>query len=199
MDANHILELKITLLDTKPTVHRTIQIEPNRTFFDLHVAIQIAFNWTNSHLHSFEVDSEEIGMKDIENEFGDEDEILDEQIITLGEKIQTLKQKFFYIYDFGDNWEHKIELVKLVESKNSFYPRCVRGANNTPPDDCGGVGGFQIFKEAMGDKKHPEHKEFKKWYGRLFDEEYFSLSEINEEFKEFDEIKKTMLEDMEDF
>lgn len=54
-DSTKIYELKISLSGIKPTIYRTIQIEENRTFFELHAAIQIAFGWENSHLHIFEI------------------------------------------------------------------------------------------------------------------------------------------------
>lgn len=190
-----ILELKITLLDTKPSVYRTIHIENTRTFYDLHVAIQIAFGWQDYHLHDFRLNDEVIGPK----EFIDEQNILEESTILLSKKIVFEKQKFIYIYDFGDSWEHKIELVKFVKPKKTFYPRCIRGTRNTPSEDCGGVWGFEEFKEIMGNRKHPQHKEMKEWYGGLFDEDFFTLPLINENFRHFDKIAKELKENDEDF
>lgn len=185
-----ILELKITLLDTKPSVYRTIHIENTRTFYDLHVAIQIAFGWQDSHLHEFKLNDETIGPKTLIEDA----KVLEESDILLSQKIVFQKQKFFYIYDFGDHWEHKIELVKFVEPKKTFYPKCIKGARNAPPEDCGGVWGFEEFKEIMGDRKHPQHKEMKEWYGGLYDEEFFSFLLINEDFKHFDTIAKELKE-----
>ena len=189
-----LLELKITLLNTKPLVYRTIQIENTRTFYELHIAIQIAFGWQNYHLHEFRVNDETIGT----NEFEEEEDILEESNIALSKKIVFEKQKFLYTYDFGDNWEHKIEFVKFVEPKNTFYPKCIRGNRNTPPEDCGGVWGFEEFKEIMGDRKHSEHKEMKKWYGGMYDEDFFSLALVNEDFKSFDKIVSEFTEYIED-
>lgn len=189
-----LLKLKITLLNTKPSVYRTIQIENTRTFYDLHIAIQIAFGWQNCHLHEFRVNDETIGMKEIAEEEG----VLEESDIVLSKKIVFEKQKFLYTYDFGDSWEHKIEFVKFVEPRKTFYPKCIKGARNTPPEDCGGVWGFEEFKEIMGDRKHPEHKEMKKWYGGMYDEDFFSLVLVNEDFKYFDTIVREFQEDEED-
>jgi hypothetical protein len=187
-----ILELKIVLLDTKPSVYRIIHIENTRTFYDLHLAIQIAFGWEDYHLHEFRLNDEVIGTSDfIENQ-----KFLEESNTLLLQKIVSEKQEFFYNYDFGDNWEHKIKLVKFIEPKNTFYPRCVKGARNTPPEDCGGVWGFEEFKEIMGDKKHPDYKEMKKWYGALYDEDFFNLSLINNNFKDFENIKNISNEDV---
>lgn len=193
MKKENIIELKITLLDTKPKVYRTIQIGNQVRFFDLHVAIQIAFGWQNSHLHEFRV-GEELIANPINDEFGDMN-IIDENAIKLTQKIVFEKMKFVYIYDFGDDWMHEIEVVKFIEPKSSFYPRCIKASNNTPPEDIGGAYGFEEFKEIMGNRKHSEFKTMKKWYGGMYDEEYASLEEINGDFKAFEFIKQEMSED----
>ena len=64
MESADIYELKITLKGIKPTIYRTIQIEDNRTFFELHIAIQIAFGWDDSHLHVFEINDDRIGISE---------------------------------------------------------------------------------------------------------------------------------------
>jgi hypothetical protein len=51
--AKTVYQLKITLRDSKPSIWRTIQIKSTATFWELHCAIQDAFAWSNSHLHSF--------------------------------------------------------------------------------------------------------------------------------------------------
>ena len=69
---------------------------------------------------------------------------------------------------------------------------------NRPPEDCGGIYGFEDFKEIMGNRKHPEFKEMKIWYGGMYDEELFLKDQINEDFKNFDAIAEEMLLDLED-
>ena len=72
------------------------------------------------------------------------------------------KDKFVYIYDFCDHWLHEIQVMKIFEPKKTFYPKCIKGAMNRPPEDCGGIHGFENFKEIMGNRKHPKFKEMKK-------------------------------------
>jgi hypothetical protein len=50
-----VFQFKVTLLDTKPEVWRRILVPETYTFYDLHIAIQDAMGWTDSHLHQFEV------------------------------------------------------------------------------------------------------------------------------------------------
>lgn len=194
-DLTKIMELKITLSGIKPTIYRTIQIEANNTFFELHAAIQIAFGWENSHMHIFEIEDDRIGISDFD-EFEDEYTI-DERTIRLFQTGLNEKDKFEYIYDFGDHWVHEIQVTKILDPKNTFYPKCVRGAMNRPPEDCGGIYGFENFKEIMGNRKHPEFKEMKTWYGGMYDEELFLKDQINDNFKKFDLIIDEMLLDFE--
>lgn len=190
-DTTKIYELKISLSGIKPTIYRTIQIEENRTFFELHAAIQIAFCWENSHMHVFEIGDDRIGMSDFD-EFEDEHTI-EEKTIRLFQTGLNEKDKFEYIYDFGDHWVHEIQVTKILEPKKTFYPKCIKGAMNRPPEDCGGIYGFEDFKEIMGNRKHPEFKEMKTWYGGMYDEELFLKEQINEDFKKFDLINKNQI------
>ena len=109
-DSTKIYELKISLSGIKPTIYRTIQIEENRTFFELHAAIQIAFGWENSHLHIFEIGDDRIGMSDFD-EFED-DHTIEEKTIRLFQTGLNEKDKFEYIYDFGDYRYMKSNLQK---------------------------------------------------------------------------------------
>lgn len=165
-DSTKIYELKISLSGIKPTIYRTLHIEENRTFFELHVAIQIAFGWENSHMHIFEIGDDRIGMSEFD-EFED-DHTIEEKTIRLFQTGLNEKDKFEYIYDFGDHWVHEIQVTKILEPKKTFYPKCIKGAMNRPPEDCGGIYGFEDFKEIMGNRKHPEFKEMKTWYGGMY-------------------------------
>ena len=108
------------------------------------------------------------------------------------------KDKFVYIYDFCDHWLHEIQVMKIFEPKKTFYPKCIKGAMNRPPEDCGGILGFENFKEIMGNRKHPKFKEMKTWYGGMYDEELFLKYQINEDFNNFDTIVEEMLLDLDD-
>ena len=45
------------------------------------------------------------------------------------------------------------------------YPRFVAGERRCPPEDVGGLPGFELFLEAMGDLVHEEHSRLLEWYG----------------------------------
>jgi hypothetical protein len=60
---------------------------------------------------------------------------------------------------------------------NTRYPRCISGKRACPPEDSGGIGGYEEKLEIL---KHPRSKHFKEirdWMGD-FDPEHFDLKEI---------------------
>ena len=193
-------QLKVQLNNVKnPTVWRRIRMPADFTFYDFHEVIQMAFGWTNSHLFMFSPNGFGSSLVITDTQYNDDDygkgRRLDADSVTLSEIFKTEKQHFSYIYDFGDSWEHKITLEKIIEEP-SYFPDCIGGKGKCPPEDCGGVWGFENFKVVMADKKHPEYKETAKWLGlkrnETWDPDEFDLVEISriisEEFGEDDDL-----------
>ena len=80
----------------------------------------------------------------------------------------------------GDTWAHIIRVKKLMPAQVEVrYPVCVDGKRACPPEDCGGVWGYEEFLKAVRNPKHPEHEEMLEWAGGSFDPEHFSLEEAN--------------------
>ena len=176
-----IYQFKITLRDSKPPIWRRIQVPEIYTFWDLHVAIQDAFGWSDYHLHEFEIlhptskRKVRIGLPD--EDFGRD--ILANWKQKISDYFSLENKKSDYLYDFGDSWEHVITLEKILpRDKDISYPKCVKGKRACPPEDCGGIWGYEEFLEAIKDPKHEQHKEMLEWIGREFDSEYFNPNEI---------------------
>jgi Plasmid pRiA4b ORF-3-like protein len=176
-----IYRLKITLADAKPAIWRRVEV-PDCTLGELHEVFQCAMGWQNSHLHQFIVNGKYFGeamTDDLDLEIEDEDGIRISQVFT-GKK----KLRIVYEYDFGDSWQHDIVLEKTLEPEPKVkYPRCVEGARACPPEDCGGIGGYADFLEAISDPKHPDHRDMMEWIGGKFDPEKFSVETVNRELK----------------
>jgi len=186
-----IYQIKVLLEGTKPIVYRTIEIPENATFFDLHMAIQIAFNWRGAHLHEFRKNNLLISDPEFYDddmyEFEDE-KLVNESEIQISEILQSPKDKIKYLYDFGDSWKLSVTLEKITDAKDGIvYPRCIRGKRCAPPEDVGGVWGFEEFKNAMADPHHEEYESYKEWYGGDFDSEFVDFEDINEQLQAYNE------------
>lgn len=163
------LRLKVTLKDTKPPVWPRLLVGDTTTLSDLHMAVQAAMGWENSHLHLFELDrNERYGdpvMPDVEDEAG----------LTVGGLVARRLKKFAYVYDIGNDWAHVIavEGTEPIDPARD-YRACIAGARACPPEDSGRVGGFADMLDAVGDPGHPRHAERKEWLGE-FDPEAFAV------------------------
>jgi hypothetical protein len=93
---------------------------------------------------------------------------------------------FHYEYDFGDSWEHKILLEKILPfDTKTALPVCIKGKRACPPEDCGGIWGYEELLEAISNPKHPDHENMLEWLGGEFDPEEFDLEEINGNLAEY--------------
>ena len=162
-----IIEIKVTLEHIEPAVTRTLQVPSNIRLDRLHLTLQAAMGWTNSHLYMFEAGGATWGLPD--PDFGGED--LPANKTTLAEMIEdTGANTISYLYDFGDSWEHKITITSISDPvPGNLYPRLTEVSGKCPPEDVGGLPGYKEFLEGMADPKHPEHSNLKDWYGGPFD------------------------------
>ena len=92
-----------------------------------------------------------------------------------------MNDSFLYEYDFGDSWEHLVVVEKVLtpEESPAHLPVCLAGARACPPEDCGGVPGYERFLEALRDPTHEEHQAMLTWVGGSFDPEAFNLGRVN--------------------
>ena len=175
-----LYQFKITLKDIWSPVWRRIQVK-DCSLDKLHEHIQTAMGWTNSHLHRFMIDGVLHGDPDLLCE-GWEDEV--QPVDSLHTKVSTIvpengKQlRFEYEYDFGDDWEHEILFEGCLRAaKGARYPLCVDGARACPPEDVGGVSGYEEYLQVLANPEHEEHDSYLHWRGR-FDPEKFDASKV---------------------
>jgi hypothetical protein len=173
-----VYQLKIVLAGIRPPIWRRGQVQ-NCNLTKLHEIIQRAMGWYGSHLWAFEIDGEQYG----ENPWGDSDmDMLSSRSIKLSQLVDEGVQKFQYIYDFGDNWEHIVTVEKTLDTDaTAKYPHCTAGKRACPPEDCGGPWNYDEFLVAISDPKHKEHENLLEWVGGEFDPEKFDLSEVNQQ------------------
>ena len=179
---NHVYQFKITLEGAKPPIWRRIQVPETYTFWDLHVAIQDAMGWGDGHLHEFEMVDPSTGSV-VSIGIPDEDFIrkpLPEHRRKIAEYFSMENRSAEYVYDFGDNWEHKIQLEKILpREKGAVYPVCIKGKRACPLEDCGGLWGYVDILEALEDPDNEEHEELLGWVGEDFDPKHFDVAEVS--------------------
>ena len=166
-----VFQLKVTLLDTKPPIWRRVLVDGSATLDHLHEVIQAAFGWWNYHLHEFEVGGTRYGAPDPDEDWGEPPR--DERRTRL-DAIAGVGSSFRYMYDFGDGWDHRVVVEKVLPaSSGAAVPACVDGRRACPPEDCGGTWGYRELLEILADPDHPEHDERREWLGRPLDPDAF--------------------------
>ena len=176
-----VYQIKVTLEGAKPPIWRRLLVSSDASLADLHDIIQVAMGWTDSHMHAFVINGESYGRTGPYAL----DDALDELRFTLNQVAPREKAKFRYEYDFGDDWRHTILVEKILPpDPKAHSPSCVKGARNCPPEDCGGVYGYEEFLDAVADPKHPEHDDMIDWAGGEFDPEAFDLEATNAELRQ---------------
>lgn len=169
-DTPFVLKLKVTLLGSKPPIWRRLLVPETMTLAGLSDAIQEVMGWQGYHLHAFEIAG---------GQFGDPkmlEAAADQARYRLSRLVKDGIRKFAYTYDFGDNWEHSV----VVEGREPAvpgmrYPACVAGKRNGPPEDCGGMWGFQELLDILATPDHPEREERLEWVGGAYDPEDFNI------------------------
>jgi hypothetical protein len=160
-----IARLKVTLDDLEPRVLRCIEVPLGVKLDRLHLTLQVALGWTNSHLYEFRAGGAGWGLPDPWP-----DGPLDARMATLLDIIENTGVKtLHYLYDFGDGWEHTIKLERLVDPEpGALYPRFIEASGRCPPEDVGGSWGYAEMLEVIGDKTQERHAEIRKWLGNEF-------------------------------
>lgn len=187
-----ILQFRIELLGIEPLIWRRIQVPDTYSFWDLHVAIQSAFGWNDSHLHEYElhrIDGQ------VEHRFGipvDDDyndgarpDLRPGWQHRVADFLAPMHAMAIYCYDFGDNWRHELILEQVLKlSPGKRYPRCIAGERAGPPDDCGGAGGYSDLLEILADPSNEEYASSHRWAASIkgirgkFDPEAFDEQQV---------------------
>lgn len=173
-----IYQLKVTLKNSKPPIWRRIQVAGDTSLDKLHLILQTVMGWENDHLHQFKIGPDYYSAEDADLDCEDETQF------DLSEVVSGVKQKFLYEYDFGDSWEHEIVVEKILQPEAGVhYPVCLAGKRAGPPEDSGGVWGYESLLEIVNNPEHPDYDERVEWLGEDFDPEAFDLEAINRKLR----------------
>lgn len=149
-----IARLKVTLKDVEPPVVRRLEVPLKIRLDRLHLVLQAAMGWSNTHLYEFTATG--IGWGEPDPDAWDD--ILPAAKTTLLDVIEDTGVKtLHYIYDFGDHWDHVVKVEKIATAiPGMTYPWMFLGEGRCPPEDVGGPPGYAEFLKAMAspDQQH---------------------------------------------
>jgi hypothetical protein len=135
------------------------------TLADLHAVIQAAMGWQNAHLHQFRIGDRCYGPEGTDLDLIPDDGVRLDQLVTTDPAPGT-HTVLDYLYDFGDDWEHQVSVETITASDpDSRYPRCTGGQGACPPEDCGGIPGYQRLRDVLAGPPAPAHEELLEWLG----------------------------------
>lgn len=166
-------QLLITLDGIEPPIWRRVIVVPGTTLHELHRIIQVLFNWYDYHLYQFDVDGRrfEAPWEEAEGE--------DSTKAKLSTLIERPGQVFRYTYDFGDGWDHRVDVEEHVAAPSTgWLPWLVDGSRSGPPEDAGGVPGYERLVQALAmppDERDDEDQPYREWVGPEYDPERFDV------------------------
>ena len=172
-----IFQIRVSLIDVEPPIWRRVLVPQELTLPRLHSVLQAVMGWTDSHLHQFNVGDLRFAEPDKEFEPGP----IDYRRLALNQIVPRRGSTCIYEYDFGDSWEHLIEVEDElpIDTVADPLPRCLAGERACPPEDCGGPDGYAEFLKALRHLNHPEHDGLVEWAGGDFDPEAFDIERVN--------------------
>ncbi|AYC30654.1 plasmid pRiA4b ORF-3 family protein [Paenisporosarcina cavernae] len=183
----------VKLQHVQPEVWRRIVLPEELDFYDLHSVIQRAMGWKDVHLFSFFLENEDTNTTirlDRDEDSVEEHQamaahfkknvpekdtyaysryedfirtnVLLAREVPLSEYVSTIPT-FGYTYDFGDGWDHTVQLEAIVEDFNKDFPLVMEGEGDCPPEDVGGPPGYAHFLQVLANPQDDEHDTMKAW------------------------------------
>jgi hypothetical protein len=168
-DTDEIAILRIEMEGIQPLIWRRVSVRSGISLTGLHHVIQAAMGWLNCHLWAFEADNRRFSMRvPSEPEWNERYE--NSEAITLGMLLQAGVRRMEYVYDMGDDWEHRVIVERLtVPIFEVNYPQFLGGEWRCPPEDCGGIPGYYEFMKNVTSKRKDKRAHAIAWYGGPYD------------------------------
>ncbi len=180
------LQFYIELVDSEPRVWRRVLVPIESSLHKLHLTFQGAMGWENSHLYLFSESGFDSKLQ-YTYPLDDSGQLpgvvqKDARKILIKKVFNQSQARLQYIYDFGDYWRHNVLFEKYVDEELSS-PVCMEGDGACPPEDCGGIRGYQQMQRVFKQPFHPEQEEYRQWLGLETEENWndkkFDFRETN--------------------
>lgn len=185
--------LRVTLQNMKPAIYRKFNVPSNISLRHLSELLIKLMGWSGYHMNQFrkgnsyyapayQREGELPSLYSELRNFNQEDFALSD---ILSEKGKTIEWE----YDFGDSWCHDVRLSSIGDYKNpELRVSFIKGERACPPEDCGGVWGYEdilaIYEKKKARKRlTSEEKDRLDWYGmdpKDFNPEEFDGEEAEE-------------------
>ena len=172
---NAIATLRIEVKYIEPLIWRRVAVRTSMNPMALHKVIQAAMGWLDYHLWEFVVEERKYSIPD-----PDRPHVKNGATTQLATILASGMTEFDYVYDFGDNWEHRIIVEQTGKAETGArYSRFLGGERRCPPEDCGGPPGYFDFIENIARKHGKKAKEALDWYGGPYDPDNIDEQQIN--------------------
>lgn len=170
-------QLYVELAGVRPKVWRRLLVPLTIELPLLHVTLLWGTGWDGGHVHEFAFGDENYASLEPGGDLPEG--VIDEEHVTLRAALGGRKT-FDYVYDYGDNWQHRVKVEKIVTLDAPIaHGVCIGGENACPPENVGGAPGYAEFLAALADPHDPEHDNLKEWIGGPFDPKAFDVAEVN--------------------
>ena len=174
-----VFHLKVTLLEVEPCIWRRFLIRQDVTLYKLNDYLEGVMGWKGYHHHDFKIHDKSYGVPSPIYDDLEGFKMHNERRYKLCHLVEV-GDVFEWEYDFGDCWQHIIEVEKVFEREaGGEYPVCVEGERACPPEDVGGSMGYEEFLKVISDPSHEEYEHLVEWSGGDFDPEKCNLEFIN--------------------
>ena len=174
-----IARLHIKLDHIEPVIWRRVEVPITTSLKGLHDVIQAVMLFKDYHLFEFNAGGRRYAVPDPEWDFGADTYAA--RNVRIGALVDRGITTFNYTYDFGDDWRHSITVEAVTDADPAVeYPRFLDGDRRAPPEDVGGLPGFEDFLIAMSKPRHAQHRKVVDWYGGRFEPNDIGVDTINE-------------------
>jgi Plasmid pRiA4b ORF-3-like protein len=155
-----IYRIRVDLDDAQPPIWRRLDLRSNLTLDLLHQVLQVAFDWTDSHLHRFSLGGGGFDHPsqlflcpyDMDNKEWEDDDGLPAAGTCLDETLCEPGDTLRYLYDYGDNWELTLRLEEVRPAETDCPAAIVvDGERAAPPEDCGHLVDADSLAEVLAD------------------------------------------------
>ncbi|MFZ5766694.1 MAG: plasmid pRiA4b ORF-3 family protein [Thermodesulfobacteriota bacterium] len=174
--------MNVRLRDIEPVIWRRFVVPAGISLDRFHDVLQIVMGWADSHLHEFTIGKKRYTEYPESREDGREC-----GRYRLGDLIKQKGRTMQYLYDFGDGWQHELTLEEnsYFDPGGQYHIACLDGARACPPEDVGGVAGYEEFCRVMKDPHDEEYERFREWIGGDYDAERFDIDAVNGELAKY--------------